>query len=182
MPKAKKKSQKKAQKRGKKKKYTDNQLLRLSRLVDPNGKHKLKMKDAIKLVNKDSPRNKFPNVAAGHQAMHNYRKRNGEGANGKATRKDIIKKAVELRTKHNWSWYVIAEELCRIYGKTNVPHPSSLAKHGRDTQNGQKAATNGKPVLAVGNLKLFKSTTKGKLLVEMPKDRATKMVLEEAQL
>ena len=155
----------------------------LAALTDPTkGKRRLSMEEAVKKANKKYPQEKITNVQASQSMVCKFRKTN---ANNEDQWNEMLEAGAKLRETKKLVYAAIVKELKRKYSTNDVPHAATLSAFCRRKGIENGAGSNGmsdKPILTVGEVKFFHSPRKGKVLVEMPKDRANKFLLREANL
>jgi hypothetical protein len=167
--------------------HSDAQKRFLAMLTDPSkGKRRMSMEEAIKKANKKFPKEKIGSVSAGYSMVYMYRKNNGgKKTSGNDQWEEMLEAGAALRKTKKWTYAKITEELEKKYNSKEVPQPTTLSAFCRrkGIENGVPSnGTSDKPLMIVGNTKLFRSPRKGRILVEMPKDQAIQFAMKEANL
>jgi hypothetical protein len=98
---------------------------------------------------------------------------------------EMLEMGAKLRKTKKWAFSTIREALGEKFNTEDVPNESTLLAFCR--RRGVKDATpsNGtadKPLVVIGDIKLFRSPRKGKVMLEIPNDRVMDFIAGEVNL
>lgn len=170
-------------------KHTERKVERLFALTDPEGKNQLTMPEAIKVTNKEFPREKIPSLTVGYQLVSRYRTEHSSSndGNGKAPLwEDLLETGRKMRVDKNMPYGVIAKHLARLHEGYETPHATTISKYcqrtpapgGNGNGNGSSAEI-GEVILTGKSMRILRAPKKGKVLVEMSTEDAMKMVVAQ---
>jgi len=164
-------------------KHSDAKKRFLALLTDPaKGRERLSLKEAVKRANRKFPKERITNVQAAQSMLSKFRRT--------TTQTDdqwnaMLEAGAKIRKAQKLTYHVISKQLKKDFNTENVPHATTLSAYCRRRGIENGAPANGMsdtPCMIVGDIRLFRSPRKGKMLVEMPKDRATAFIMKEADL
>ena len=167
--------------------HSDAQKRYLAALTDPaKGEQRLSWEEAVKKANAKFPKEKFPNVATA-QSLINTFKRNAAGA--EETWGALLEAGAALRNKEGLSYALIRERLKRKFKTQKVPSSATLSafcrRKGISDNGADSVPTEGifdKPIAVAGSARFFRSPKKGKVLVELTREEAVRLLTEAADL